>query len=138
LREKTILELKPESHLPLAPRLYLDNGAEWRRGIASCLDCRNILSIEHIEELKQRVDLHSFSDVESLGQPQIEIDEWRTRKRISSWSVIDGIKSSIAIGIFERNCRAAEMKSTLRPKDAAHLKLPRQLEQSIHLKSVGY
>ena len=124
--------------MPFTSRLHLDDGAEWRRGIASCLDCRNILSIEHIEELKQRVDLHSFSDVESLGQTQIEIHERRTRKRISSSSVIDGIKSTVAIGIFKRDSRAAEVKTTLRPKDAADLKLPWQLEQPVYLKSVGY
>ena len=123
--------------MPFASRLYLDDGAEWRRGIGSCLDRRSILSIEHVEEFKQRVQLHAFSDVESLGQPQIQIDERRTRKRISACRVVDGIKSSVTIGIFERDCRATEVKSTLRPKDAADLKLIRQLEQPVYLKGVG-
>ncbi len=58
--------------------------------------------IEYIEKLKQRLDLHTLGDVESLCKSHVEIDERWTRKSVSScaWAVVNRVKGSIAIWIF--------------------------------------
>jgi hypothetical protein len=86
-----------------------------------------ILTIEYVEELKQRLDLHALRDVESLRDAHIQIDKRRTRKRISPRAVIDRIERPVAVRIFERQRLPAIVKSALRPENSAELKLPRQL-----------
>src|SRR6185369_5321225 len=124
------LELEPQTNLPFASGQHLPQRSERAVGdVLLYLHGSGILAIEDIEKLKQRLKPHALSDIETLRKAQIEIDVWRRGKEIatSAWTMIDRIKSSIAIRIFQRQGRATDMESTLRAENAADLKLPRKL-----------
>ena len=133
-REKS--ELETQSHLSFTPGQHLYHGVEWTvRNVRHLLNCRRVLSIEYIEKLEQRVQPYTLGDIEFLRESQIEIDERGTGERIASWSMIDGIKRSISIRILLR-AQLAKVITTLRSEKAAHLKLPRKLQQPVELKRV--
>jgi hypothetical protein len=83
--------------------------------------------IENIEKLKQRLELHTLGNVESLAKSHIEIDESGTCKKVAARCVVNRVKGSIAIWILECQGGTAVVKTALRSKYAAELKLPWQL-----------
>ena len=60
------------------------------------MDSGRILTIKHIKEFEKHLHLHAFADVKTLRKAQVEIDEGRSRKRISSRLSIDAVEVSIA------------------------------------------
>ena len=130
------LELEPQSHLPFTPGKHLNDRVEWTvRNIRHLLNGRRVLSIEYIEKLKQRVQPYTLGDIDSLSESQIEIDEPWTGEHIAAWSMVDGIKRPISIGILLCT-QLTKMITTLGSEKAAHLKLPRKLQQPVELKRV--
>src|SRR6185369_5075234 len=130
------LELEPQTNLPFASGQHLPQRSKRAVGdVLLYLHGSGILAIEDVEKLKQRLKPHALGDVEPFRKPQIEIDERRCCKEIATGAgpMIDRIERSVAIRIFQRQCRATEMKSTLRAEDAADLKLPRKLQQTVEL-----
>jgi hypothetical protein len=83
------------------------------------------LAIEDVEEFEQRLQLNAFGDIESLGNAKIQIDERRSGKGVSTWSMIYGVEGAIPVRILEINRPATEMKPTLSTEDSTDLKLPR-------------
>src|SRR5687768_17170714 len=64
---KQRLKLKPQSHLAFAPGEHLAASAEWPVYIVhSPFDGSGILPVEYVEQLKQRMNLYAFRDVEPL------------------------------------------------------------------------
>src|SRR5688572_12127634 len=84
------------------------------------------------------MNFYAFGDVEPLRYAHVQIDEGWSAKRVTPKTVIDGVEGAVTIGILERSLRSltAKMKSTLCPENSTYLKLPRQLYQTIELKSV--
>ena len=94
------------------------------------LNGSRILTIEYIEELKQRLDLHALRDIESLGDAHIEIEKRRTRKRVSSRAVIDRIERPVSIRVFECERLPAIVKSALRSENPAAMQVQQNIVNS--------
>src|SRR5437868_8062521 len=104
--------------------------------VHAVLNRGRVLTVQQIEKLEQRLDFNTFSNTETLGEAQIDIDKCRCGKGISPGRKIDAVEICISIRVPVQRIEAAEMKTALSSKDAAELKLPRKFYQSVDLKDV--
>src|SRR5215468_8254147 len=130
-------ERNSESNLPFASRQHLCYRAE-RLGyyIFTILDRPWILTVQQIEELEQQLYLDTIGDVETLGKAHIEINECRGGKGIPPGGKIDAVEITVAVRVSIERVETAEVKTALRPKDAADLKLPRKIHEPVDLKNM--
>src|SRR6266550_9102924 len=125
-------ERDSESNLSFTPWQNLCYRSE-RLGsnVLPVLDRSWVLTIQQIEKLKEYLCLDSFADVETLGEAQIDIDEWRRREAISSRRKIDTVEITIAVWVSVQSVEAAEVETALCANNATDLKLPGKVHKSV-------
>src|SRR6267143_5258530 len=130
-------ERDSESNLSFTPRQNLCYRSE-RLGsnVLPVLDRGWVLTIQQIKKLKEYLCLDSFADVETLGEAQIDIDEWRRGEGISPRRKIDTVEITIAVWVSVQSVEAAKVKTALCANNAADLKLPRKIHQPVNLKDM--
>jgi hypothetical protein len=130
-------ERNSESNLSFTSRQHLCYRSErLGRNVLPVLDRGWVLTIQQIEKLKEYLCLDSFADVETLGEAQIDIDEWRRGEAISPRRKIDTVEITIAVRVSVQSVEAAKVKTALCANNAAYLKLPRKIRQAVDLKDM--
>src|SRR6266850_4888036 len=131
-------ERNSESNLSFTPRQNLGYRSErLRSNVLPFLNRGWVLTIQQIEKLKEYLCLDSFADVKTLGEAQIDIDEWRRGEGISPRRKIDTVEITIAVWVSVQSVEAAKVKTALCANNAADLKLPRKIRQAVDLKDMN-
>src|SRR6266550_7102468 len=125
-------ERDSESNLSFTPWQNLCYRSE-RLGsnVLPVLDRGWVLTIQQIEKLKEYLCFDSFADVETLGEAQIDINEWRRPEGISSRRKIDTVEITIAVRISVQSVEAAKVKTALCANNAADLNSPPKIHQPV-------